>query len=158
MASQDLVFDLKMNISRSDLWNFWTDPEQVERWLTVKARIATHLGGAYELFWEPATPAWNSTLGCRIIGYTPTKLLAFQWRGPLAHAAVMNTDPAPTWVTVTFEELADDQCLMHFRHSGWGEGARWEAARTWQKNAWCAAFRELQALTETEAAATAECC
>jgi hypothetical protein len=69
--------------------------------------------------------------------------LAFQWRGPVSYEELMNVDPLPTWVNIAFESVAMNKTIVHFRHSGWGEGERWAQARQWQAGAWNMAFKAL---------------
>ena len=147
MDSKDIVIDLKLNVSIEEVWELWTNSKSLEAWLTTKANVDSHVGGAYELFWNPSTPKDISTLGCKIIALELEKVLAFQWRGPVPFADLMNVEPFPTCAFVTFEALSLNQTLMHFRHSGWGEGNRWDAARQWQMNAWTVAFKELAPIT-----------
>jgi uncharacterized protein YndB with AHSA1/START domain len=147
MNSKDIVFDLNLDTSAQEAWNLWTDSEKLEQWLTTEANVNAIIGGSYELFWDPTNHNDNSTLGCKISALVPYRLIAFQWRGPVAFADFMNNEPFPTWVSVSFEAKGASQTALHFRHSGWGEGERWSAAREWQKNAWTGAFKELENLT-----------
>ena len=148
MASRDIAFDLKLKISVEDAWNLWTEPKRLVQWLTTEANVNPVLGGAYELFWDPTNHNDNSTLGCKITALVPYKLLAFEWRGPVLYADLMNVQPFPTWASVSFEAIEGDQTVIHFRHTGWGDNDRWNAARTWQTNAWAGAFKQLKALLE----------
>lgn len=147
-SSKDLNFDLLLNISLESAWNFWTDSKKLTQWLTGEANVDPSLNGPYELFWDPANHDDNSTLGCRITALVPRKLLAFEWRGPVPYADLMNVRPFATWASVSFEAVDVNRTIIHFRHSGWGTGERWMAAREWQKNAWAGAFQELQTLIE----------
>lgn len=143
METRDITFDLVFPVSVSEAWSLWTDSGKLEQWLTAKANVEARLGGPYELFWDPSTPSDNSTLGCKVMALAPHRLLAFEWRGPVPFADLMNVEPFPTWASVSFEAIAPNETHIHFRHSGWGTGERWDAARDWQKNAWSLAFDEL---------------
>jgi len=149
VESRDIVIDLKLNVSSEESWKFWASSESLENWLTTKANIEPNVGGAYELFWDPSNLKDNSTLGCKITAFEPGKRLAFQWRGPVPFADLMNVEPLPTWVVVTFESVSPTQTLVKFRHGGWGEGSRWEAAKRWQMDAWAGAFKKLTSTTST---------
>ena len=142
--SNDIVIDLNLNISVEEAWNLWTDERKIEQWLTTKAHVVPKLSGAYELFWDPENPNENSTIGCHITALIPNKLLSFEWKGPVPYADLMNVDPTPTWVQVSFEPLDPSKTIIHFRHSGWRQSARWADARTWQLNAWSRAFQNLK--------------
>ncbi len=143
MSSNDLTVDLKLKTSVEEIWSYWIDPCKLEKWLTVKANVEPMLNGLYELFWEPDSREQNSTIGCKFIAFVPNKLIAFQWKGPVPFADLMNTEPPPTWVSVSLEAINPECTTIHFRHSGWGESDRWKEARSWQEQAWSAAFKEL---------------
>lgn len=147
MSSKDITFDINLNVAVEDAWNLWTDSRRLEQWLTTEANVNPMVGGAYELFWDPTNHNDNSTLGCKIIALAPNRLLAFEWRGPVQFADLMNGHPFPTWASVSIEAPAINQTVIHFRHSGWGTGDRWNAAREWQANAWKGAFHKLQELS-----------
>lgn len=147
MNSRDITFDLNLNTSVEDAWNLWTDSRKLEQWFTTEANVDLKIGGAFELFWDPTNHNDNSTLGCKITALVPYRMLAFQWRGPVPYADLMNVEPFPTWASISFEAVGIDQTILHFRHGGWGEGDRWNSAREWQKNAWTGAFSELVKVT-----------
>lgn len=148
MNSNDLIFELSLGVSVDETWSLWTDSNRLEQWLTTEANVLPVMGGQYELFWDPINHNENSTLGCKITALVPYKLLAFEWRGPVPYADLMNVQPFPTWVSVLFEMVSAKQTLIHFRHSGWSTGDGWNAARNWQQNAWAGAFQQLQVLVE----------
>ncbi len=82
-----------------------------------------------------------------ITSIVTNKILGFEWRGPVSFADLMNIEPFPTWVALSFESTAIDKTIIHFRHSGWGTGEGWDKARQWQINAWKMAFKKLTELS-----------
>jgi uncharacterized protein YndB with AHSA1/START domain len=126
------------------VWEWWTDEQRVRSWFAPAAHISAEPGGPYELFWEPEHPERNSTAGCRVLDSAPTERLAFEWKGPEEHAAVMNGVPPPTAVLVTFTALDDELTHLRVEHIGWGEGPEWEAARTWHVQAWDGVLGQLE--------------
>ncbi|HEX2043249.1 MAG TPA: SRPBCC domain-containing protein [Acidimicrobiales bacterium] len=126
------------------VWEWWTDEERVRSWFAPAARVGAEPGEPYELFWEPDHPERNSTAGCRVLDSAPTERLAFEWKGPEEHAAVMNLDPPPTAVLVTFTALDQELTQVRVEHTGWGEGPEWEAARTWHVQAWEGVLGQLE--------------
>ncbi len=146
--SLDIVTDLAVPATLDSAWKAWVDNTSLEQWLTAKASVDPKTGDFYELFWQPETPRENSTLGCVVLGIEDKRLLAFNWGGPVEHAEVMNTEPFPTWVNVTFEARSDSETMIHFRHSGWGYSQQWLAARAWQERSWHMAFSQLKVLIE----------
>jgi uncharacterized protein YndB with AHSA1/START domain len=78
------------------VWKALVDPTLAGIWFAAKANIVAEKGGAYELFWQPATPDHQSTLGCRITAIASGRYLAFTWRGPDELNAIMDEgDPPP---------------------------------------------------------------
>lgn len=124
------------------LWTAWTDPEELSRWLALRAHVEPVVGGAYELFWDPEHPERNSTLGCRVLALEDFRLLAFSWRGPVQFAGLMNGEPPPTQVRIEFRS-EDDRTWMRLIHSGWGEGPAWDEARSWFEQVWAGALGKL---------------
>jgi len=150
MNTRDLVFELELNASVETVWKLWTEAKSLESWLTTEANVEAKLGGAYELFWDPSNHKDNSTFGCKITAFNPRRLLGFEWRGPVPFADLMNVEPLPTWVVLSFEAISVNKCHLHFRHSGWGEGERWSQAKQWQMQAWQGAFKELGELAQSK--------
>lgn len=144
MNSRDIIYDDVWNIPVADAWSYWTSNQRLETWLTVKANVQPKIGGAYELFWNPQTPNENSTIGCKITTIVPNKLLAFEWKGAVPFADIMNVEPLPTWASVSFENVSPSQTAIHFRHTGWSDSAHWQEARKWQQGAWNGAFQEIK--------------
>jgi len=150
MQNPDIVADLTLNVSVEQAWNLWIENSKLEQWLTAKAHVEPKVGGLYELFWEPEHPNKNSTIGCKITAFVPNKILAYEWKGPIPFADIMNKQPLPTWIVISFEPLTVSSTAIHFRHGGWGEGQRWGQAREWQEKAWLGAFEELKKLTKSQ--------
>ena len=71
-------------------FEMFTSNQLLEKWLAVKADVEPVVGGKYELFWNPAEPAFDSTVGCRVTALEPGKLLAFEWKGPKQYSTFMN--------------------------------------------------------------------
>ena len=144
LNENDISFELDLNLSIQDAWKAWTENEKLESWLTVKSNVEPRLGGSYELFWVPETPQDNSTIGCKITKIQDHELLAFDWKGPVPFADIMNTKPHPTSVEIIFKSIGVNRTAISFKHTGWGHGKKWEDAKNWQKKAWEMAFSNLK--------------
>src|SRR5215212_2713599 len=79
---ESIVVERILNAPVEHIWQAFTDPELLKRWFAKEVKVVAERGGLYELFWEPANPERNSTLGCRITHAEPQRWLAFTWRGP----------------------------------------------------------------------------
>jgi uncharacterized protein YndB with AHSA1/START domain len=128
----------------STIWEEWTNNHKLETWLTEKANVYPKLGGHFELFWDPENPNKNSTINCKIKEIIPKKKLAFNWKGPVPYADLMNIDPLPTSVSILFEKINDNETMTTLIHSGFGESIAWKEAQEWQTKAWEIALAQLQ--------------
>jgi uncharacterized protein YndB with AHSA1/START domain len=143
-SDQKIVLEVLLPISVQEAWKQWTEPQELQNWLTQKANIEPKIDGLYELFWEPDHPTQNSTIGCKIIEFEINKLLSFQWKGPVPFADIMNAEPLPTWVTVNFIKISENKTVVRLEHFGFGKSKHWQEARDWQQNAWSLALTELR--------------
>jgi len=139
-----IVIEVELEAPVERVWRAWTEPDELASWLTELANVRMEVGGPYELFWEPEHPERNSTLGCTITALEPNRLLAFTWKGPVPYADLMNIEPPPTSVTVSFQASGPECTIVRLEHVGWGSGPRWEEARAWHVKAWQEAFARLK--------------
>jgi uncharacterized protein YndB with AHSA1/START domain len=126
---------------------YFTDAALLQQWLAAVADVEPHVGGKYELFWQPDDRESNSTIGCRVTAVEPGQLVAFQWRSPKQFKSFANTADPLTHVVVMFvPENAGTR--VHLIHTGWRSSPDWEEARAWQERAWAGAFEELKRLAK----------
>ena len=151
MLLEPITLNLSLNAPVERVWQAWTVSDEVARWFAEQANVVAERGGPYELFWEPAHPERNSTLGCRITILQPQAWLGFTWRGPALYDEVMNENasppPPPTHVRVGFA-AAGEQTAVRILHSGWGSGPGWSQARTWHIRSWDAVCSNLAACVD----------
>jgi len=57
------------------LFNFWVEPEQLQKWWPPQASVDPRVGGSYDFFW----PKQNWHLRGRYSVFEPGKALAFSW-------------------------------------------------------------------------------
>jgi uncharacterized protein YndB with AHSA1/START domain len=137
---------VKLPCDAARAFEMFTVNGELEKWLTAKADVEPAVGGKYELFWNPAEPEFDSTVGCRITALEPGKLLAFEWKGPRQYSDFMNECEPLTHVTVAFvpaEEEGEPCTEVHLVHTGWRSSEEWEEARLWLERNWEGAFAAL---------------
>ncbi len=146
----DKVIHLSVLLTASPARAFhcFTNPALLTQWLTGAAEVEEHVGGKYELFWQPDDRENNSTIGCKITAFEVGQLLAFQWKSPAQFQSFANVADPLTHVVVTFAPESS-ATRVHLIHSGWRSSSEWDAARTWQENAWRGAFEELERLVSS---------
>lgn len=128
-------------------FEMFTVKERIQSWLAPLAYVEPVINGKYELFFDPADPENNSTIGCKITAIAPGKLLCFEWKGPKQFKHFMNQADPLTHVVVSFMpcDKASTPCTeVHLIHSGWRKSSEWEEAREWFNKAWTVAFEQLK--------------
>lgn len=134
----------ELNCSPGEAFEMFTDPGKLASWLAEEANVEPKLGGSYELFWNPEDREYDSTIGCKITGFVPDRLLAFQWKGPKQYSHFMNEADPLTHVTVSFIPTDRNSTEIHLVNSGYRSSAEWQEARQWFVNMWEFAFGELK--------------
>jgi uncharacterized protein YndB with AHSA1/START domain len=145
MAAPVIHLSTQLPCDPARAYQLFTDPALLKTWLCQDATVEPVVGGAYELFWDPADRTVNSTLGCKVTALEPEQLLAFDWRGPEQFQGLMNACDPLTHVVVAFVPV-DAGTAVHLVHSGWREGPAWKAARKWHVQSWALAFAALEEL------------
>ena len=135
-------------LSPADAFKYFTNNSLLQTWLTVNAEVENHVGGKYELFWQPDDRENNSTIGCRITAYIPDQVVAFQWRSPKQFKSFANSADPLTHVVVAFI-IEDTGTRIHLIHSGWRNNSEWEEARQWQEKAWNVAFEQFEKILKS---------
>lgn len=116
---------------------------QLETWLVTVAEVEPHVGGLYELFWDPADRENNSTIGCRITAMQTDQFLSFEWRSPKQFKHFANQADPLTHVVVIFIPTRNGT-QVHLIHSGWRSSEEWSEAMQWQERAWRLALSKLE--------------
>ena len=98
-----IKIEIECEIDRA--FEFFSNNELLECWLTEKAEVEPSVGGKYELFWEPENKEINSTIGCKITGIEKDKFISFDWKGPVDFKSFMNAADPLTHVIVFFSPI-----------------------------------------------------
>ena len=135
---------VKLNCDQEKAFAMFTQDSKVVTWLAEVARIEAHVGGKYELFWDPDHQEVNSTIGCTITAIERNKLLCFEWKGP-SHFPLMNSVRPLTHVSVSFcPDCAGEATEIHLVHTGWRSDDSWEQARLWFDAVWAQFLERLK--------------
>lgn len=133
---------VELPCSPQTAFTYFTSGPKLERWLTVKADVEPKAGGKYELFWDPADPENDSTIGCRLLVVEEPHYLNFEWKGPRQFKRQMNFRRPLTNVSVIFTP-SPAGTIVSLLHTGWGEGDDWDTPREFFEHAWRGAFEQL---------------
>lgn len=131
----ELNFKTEVRAPLREVWHAWTDSDTITEWFSPHANIEPRLGGAFELFFDPANHEHQCTKGCMITRFEPHTRLSFSWRGPDELHHVMDPDNPQTHVHVSLKEKGA-VTKVTIIHDGWGTGDDWKEAKTWHRRAW----------------------
>lgn len=143
-----IVQKATLNITPENAFRMFTKNELLESWLTLKADVEPVTGGKYELFWKPADPQNDSTIGCKVLAVDAPIFINFEWKGPKQYKHFMNNGKPLTNVTVLFTPL-EGRTKVTLVHTGWRVSEEWEEARQYFINAWTGAFKQLEKVVNT---------
>lgn len=116
-----------------------TKKEYLESWFLSKAEIDLRPGGTLKFEWGPTI----SNFG-KVLVFDPPHRLSYTWESP-------QMEPGTT--TLTFELTAEnDGTLLHFTHSGIGQGEDWDRYYNLRNNGWSTHLKNLAQWAETGSA------
>lgn len=162
-TDKSIVLEAVVDGPRGEVFQLWMSAEGVKRFFATDARIEPRVGGRYEMIFNPKSdPEGTSygTKGARILKLQPGRLLAFEWipflredlssdpGGPPAiPAAERNEMPIPTWVEVTFEDVAGapEKTRVKLAHHGFRSGGKWGESYIYFSKAWDYVLKQLTA-------------
>ncbi len=144
MAAAPVVIDLDVRAPVEEVWQAWTEPKGLARWLATAADVELQPGGRFSLRIAPPGGEEFRTEGCVVLSVDEEYSLGFNWKGPASFAPLVNAEPLPTSVTVRFQPLGPARSRLHLEHAGWGDGEAWSAARTWHEKMWREALEALK--------------
>ncbi len=129
------------------VWNAWTQTAVITKWFSPEANIEPQVGGAFELFFDPADHSHESTQGCVLTKVEQNSVLEFTWKGPGQFADLMNDPASLTAVKVTFSAKGE-KTQVKLEHTGWGASPDWNDARGWHEEQWGNVLKGLKEFLE----------
>lgn len=147
--------------ARAEVFELWMSSEGLKKFFATDARIEPRVGGRYEIIFNPKSdPEGTSygTKGARVLKLERGRLLAFEWitflrddlssdpgGPPAVPAAERNEKPIPTWVEVTFEDVAGapGKTRVKLAHYGFREGGKWGESYAYFTQAWRHVLQQL---------------
>ena len=138
-----LRVELTVDAPGSAVWDAWSTAAGVQAFLAPKATVERRIGGAYEVFLNPADKR-SSTQGCKLLSYLPPEMISFEWRLPADEFPELAA--AATWMVVQMHPAGIERTEVRITQLGWGAGPVWNrayshmqlfwqmaAARLWQR-------------------------
>lgn len=151
LSPRQLRHETTVPLARDRVWAAWTSSEGVKQWIVRDARIELRPGGAYEwYFLLDNRPGLRGGEGCRVLSFSPERMLSFTWNAP---PELAKTRDQHTWVVVEFADAAPGHTRVTLTHLGWParglvEEPQWEETARYFERAWGVVMRELSAWAE----------
>ena len=118
----------------NQVWALWTTEAGVTSFFAPGARIEPRVEGAYEIYFNPAAPpGQRGADGMQILVFQPSRRLAFTWNAP---PSLPDMRGQRTIVYIDLEPAGEGRTRLTFTHTGWGQGADWDAAYDYFDKAW----------------------
>lgn len=122
-----------VNAPSSAVWEAWATADGLKSFLAPQANVEPRIGGAYELFFNPADERM-STKGCKLLSYLPGEMISFQWSLP--GDVFPELPKAATWVVVQLRPQEGGRTEVRVTQLGWGTGPIWDRAYTHMQTGW----------------------
>ena len=119
----------------STLFDYWIEPELLQKWWSPEAEIEPRTGGTYHLFW----PQMNWHLRGTYTVFDPGKTLAFTWQ--------WDHYPAVKNVSVAFEPFNENGTRLTITHSSYGASEQDRRDRDGHREGWMHFVSRLQQIS-----------
>jgi uncharacterized protein YndB with AHSA1/START domain len=126
----------------ASVWHAWTTSQGAETFFAEKANIDLQLGGAYEIFFNPADERM-STKGRKVLSYEPERMVSFEWNLPLDQFPELKDNL--TWFVVDFTSLDSSRTRVTVTQLGLKRGPVWERAARHMQQGWSELAERLKA-------------
>lgn len=134
-TSHDILVERLVAAPASDLYDALTRGPVLREWFCHGATVGKHPGERYIVWWGDGFLSAGA-----ILEQTRNRHLAFSWKG--------TGDPAESRVDIRFVPEGKATRIL-VRHSGFGDGEQWAAARRRELRLWSEGLEALQSRLET---------
>ena len=125
MTADALDYELRIAATPETVWRFWTEPDQLVRWMGKVATLEPRAGGAFRLDYGQGDVASGSVLEA-----DPPRRLVFTWGWENPDDPVQ---PGGSTVELTLDAEADGAATrLRLRHTGLGQASRQGHDEGWQ--------------------------
>jgi uncharacterized protein YndB with AHSA1/START domain len=129
--------------ARDEAWRAWTS-EAGPRFFGQAARIEPKVGGAFEILLDlKAPPGSQGSEGCRVLGFVPGEMLAFDWNAPPGIPR-LRAASVRTQVVVHLVSLGARETLVRLTQHGFGDGEDWDKYHAYFDRAWGEVLAQLK--------------
>ncbi len=137
-AAGTLVHETVIDAPVADVWNAFTDADEIESWMVPKADIDLRIGGLLRTTYNPdAALDGSEAIHQRILAFEPEKMIAFQvTKCPDGFEFAELVKDA--WEVISFEALGPARTKIRAAGVGYKSGGAWDQMRTFfdEGNAW----------------------
>ena len=117
-----------------DVWEAWTTDEGVRSFFAPASHIDLHVGGAYEILFDPtAPPGQRGVEGTWILALQPPRMVVFTWNAS-PNLSIVRAQFTHVQIWIQAEDA--NRALVTLVHSGWGAGGQWDEAFACFEQAW----------------------
>ena len=137
-----IVADVLVKAPLAQVWSAWSTEQGVASFFARRGHIDLRPDGDYEILFFPDNPAGQrGAEGMRLLAVERHARLAFTWNAPPLWPEIRRQR---TMVEVTLRAVDERSTAVTLRHTGWGEGADWDAVFDYFSAAWPVVLRRLE--------------
>ena len=137
-AADTLVHETIIDAPIADVWNAFTEADEISTWMVPKADIDLRVGGLMRTTYNPeAALDGPEAIHHRILAFEPEKMIAYQViKCPegFEYAELIKQ----SWNVVSFESLGPNRTKIRGAGCGYKTGGAWDQMRAYfdEGNAW----------------------
>ncbi len=140
-AERVIEQEVVVNAPRADVYEAFTTTEGVTTFFAPNAKVELRYGGRFEVYFAADAPRGSrGSEGCKVVSYIDGRLVSFTWSAP-PHIPEIRSKR--TFVVVEFADAAGGNTRVRLTNGGYGEGAEWDKAYEYFREAWPAVLANL---------------
>ncbi len=96
--------DVLISATREQVWQAWTTDEGIQLFFAPDSKVELTISGPFEMYFAPEAPeGQRGSEGCRILTYSPQRMLSFSWNAP---PSLPNARQHHTWIVLWLDDDA----------------------------------------------------
>jgi uncharacterized protein YndB with AHSA1/START domain len=128
--------EMIVNCSTDQVWRKWTTRKGLLTFFGFDNQIEFKIGGKYEIYFLMDNAyGLRGGEGCKILSYSPAKMLSFTWNAPPQYPEIRNHNHK-TWVVLYFHPVDTKSTKVVIEHLGWLDGEMWDMVFQYFDKAW----------------------
>jgi len=136
VSTELILKSMIINQPVDKIWWQWTTHEGLKTFFGYDNNIVLEPGGPYEIYFNEEKPeGFKGSEGCKVISFSPNKMLAFTWNSPPQFTGPRRSS-SKTTVEIALKAISENQTEVTISHTNWPKEADWDEVFEYFDTAW----------------------